>query len=79
MKMLSAGIVRVLAHGSVYAHGREVGRTGYIRVRAHFLAEADLAKLNAGYGGSVRWKRDWGGFFRSGDYEVKGKKDSLGR
>jgi phosphoribosylcarboxyaminoimidazole (NCAIR) mutase len=35
----------LLAHGSVYGHGREVGRTGYLRVRAHFVAEADLAKL----------------------------------
>jgi hypothetical protein len=35
----------VLAYGGVHAHGREVGRTGYVRVRAHFMAEADLAKL----------------------------------
>jgi hypothetical protein len=35
----------VLAHGGVYVHSREAGRTGYLRVRAHFLAEGDLAKL----------------------------------
>jgi hypothetical protein len=36
----------LLAHGDVYGHGREVGRTGHLRVRAHFVAQADLAKLN---------------------------------
>lgn len=35
----------VLGHSGVYAHGREVGRTGYVRVRAHLVAEADLTKL----------------------------------
>lgn len=35
----------VLAHGGVYGHGTEVGRTGYVRIRGHFLPEADLAKL----------------------------------
>jgi hypothetical protein len=35
----------LLAHGGLYGHGREVGRTGYLRVRAHFVAEADLTKL----------------------------------
>lgn len=35
----------VLVHGGIYAHGREVGRTGSVRIRAHFLSEMDLAKL----------------------------------
>lgn len=35
----------IVAHGGAYAFGREIGRTGYVRVRAHFLKEADLGKL----------------------------------
>jgi phosphoribosylcarboxyaminoimidazole (NCAIR) mutase len=35
----------LLAHGGRYEHGSEVGRTGHVRVRAHFVAEGDLAKL----------------------------------
>ena len=35
----------VLAHAGVYADSREVARTGYVRVRAYFVAEADLPKL----------------------------------
>ncbi len=35
----------VLAHGGVYGHDQVVGRTGYLRIRAHFIAKVDLAKL----------------------------------
>ena len=35
----------LLAHGGRYKHGREVERTGHLRVRALFVAEADLARL----------------------------------
>jgi hypothetical protein len=34
-----------LAHGGVYGHDQEIGRTGFLRVRAYFVAEGDLAKL----------------------------------
>ncbi len=35
----------VLGHGGIYAHGHEVGRTGHVRIRAHFVSERDLGKL----------------------------------
>jgi hypothetical protein len=35
----------VLAHGGVFSHGSQVGRTGYLRISAYFLEASEVSKF----------------------------------